>query len=57
MISVSNAKLARHTNLSKLGPAVVTMPDGSIYTIHRLLAKGASNAKLAKNGKRYLTLG
>jgi hypothetical protein len=33
------------------------MPDGSIYKIDRLLASGKKNAKLAKNGKQYLTLG
>jgi hypothetical protein len=33
------------------------MPDGSTYVIKRLLASGKSNAKLRKNGKRYLTLG
>jgi hypothetical protein len=37
--------------------AMVTMSDGSTYRIGRLLAAGKSNAKLRKNGKRYLTLG
>jgi hypothetical protein len=54
MISVSNRKSARHT---KIGPATVVMPDGSTYVIKRLLASGKSNAKLRRNGKRYLTIG
>jgi hypothetical protein len=37
--------------------ATVDMPDGSTYRITRLLASGKSNAKLKKNGRRYLTLG
>jgi hypothetical protein len=57
MSTVSNSKPARNTNLSKIGPAYVDMPDGSTYTIRRLLASGKTNAKLRKNGKRYLTLG
>jgi hypothetical protein len=36
---------------------MVTLADGSTYRIGRLLASGKSNAKLRKNGKRYLTLG
>jgi hypothetical protein len=36
---------------------MVTLADGSTYRIGRLLAAGRSNAKLRKNGRRYLTLG
>jgi hypothetical protein len=37
--------------------AMVPMADGSFYRITRLLASGKSNAKLKRNGARYLTLG
>ena len=57
MSSLPTSKLARNTNLSKIGPAFVDMPDGSTYVIKRLMAPGKSNAKLRKNGARYLTLG
>jgi hypothetical protein len=57
MSSLHHNDAARNSKVSKIGPAYVEMPDGTIYTIRRLLASGKTNAKLRKNGKRYLTLG
>jgi hypothetical protein len=48
---------ARKSNLQKIGPAFVVMADGSLYKIDRLLATGKKNAKMAKNGEEFLTLG
>jgi hypothetical protein len=53
MATVANTASTRKSDFV----AVVTMPDGSTYTIKRLLASGKTNAKLKRNGARYLTLG
>jgi hypothetical protein len=53
MTTLVGSSLERNPNFV----AMVTMPDGSTYRITRLLASGKSNAKLKKNGARYLTLG
>jgi hypothetical protein len=53
MATVLTSRQTRNPNLV----AMVAMADGSTYRITRLLAAGKSNAKLRKNGRRYLTLG
>jgi hypothetical protein len=55
MATLFASSRARNTNSALI--AHVQMADGSVYTIKRLLASGKSNAKLSKNGKRFLTLG
>jgi hypothetical protein len=57
MQSLLKALFERNRISTMASVAYVDMPDGSIYRITRLLAPGKSNAKLKKNGRRYLTLG
>jgi hypothetical protein len=55
MATLLASSTPRNTNSGLV--ATVDMPDGSTYRIGRLLASGKSNAKLRKNGERYLTVG
>jgi hypothetical protein len=55
MATVLASSVARNPNSTLV--AMVTLADGSTYRIGRLLASGKTNAKLKKNGRRYLTLG
>jgi hypothetical protein len=52
------AQPTKPRRIPKPSAATVTMPDGSTYTIHRLTAKGISNAKMALNeGHGFRTVG
>jgi hypothetical protein len=56
MTILAQPATGRKPKFENPGAPVVEMPDGSSYTFHRLLMDRRLNAKLAKNGPRYLTL-